>query len=76
MKAAQISKFSFRVRTRDGAVVDNLIIGGHDEKDARRKLLQMYQGCEILNARSQPSPVRCSPASYEEVMNLITAVRS
>ena len=51
MGAPVLSKYRFRIRTRNGSVVENLLIAGQDEKDAKRKLLQMYQGCEILDSR-------------------------
>jgi len=41
-------KYGFRIRTRDGLLVDNLLIHGRDEIDAERKLRQMYQHCKIL----------------------------
>jgi len=41
-------KYGFRIRTRDGLIVDNLLIHGRDEIDAERKLSQMYQHCKIL----------------------------
>ncbi len=77
MGAPVLSKYCFRVRTRNGSVVENLLIAGQDEKDAKRKLLQMYKGCEILDARRHSELLAARPghASYEEVMNMITAVR-
>jgi hypothetical protein len=43
-----IIKYGFRIRTRSGLIVDNLLIHGRDEIDAERKLRQMYQHCKIL----------------------------
>jgi hypothetical protein len=43
-----ITKFGFRIRTRDGLIVDNLLIHGRDEVDAERKLRQMYRQCKVL----------------------------
>ena len=40
-------KYRFRIRTRHGLVVENLVIHGRDEADAQRKLRQMYQHCEV-----------------------------
>lgn len=45
------TKFSFRIRTRGGMVVDRLTIQGRDEGEAQRKLRQMYRDCEILECR-------------------------
>lgn len=75
MLTPAFTKYGFRIRTRVGLVVDNLMIHGRDESDAQRKLRQMYQGCEILecvrhvagsgHARSQAS-------NFEDVVSLIT----
>lgn len=75
MPAVQMTRFGFRIRTRNGSVVDHLSICGRDMEEAERKLRQMYMGCEILDAKKQqtPSGNRVPGASYEDVMNLITA---
>ena len=48
MHSATITRYGFRIRTRSGLIVDNLLIHGKDEADAERKLMQMYQYCKIL----------------------------
>jgi hypothetical protein len=48
MSSSAIIKYGFRIRTRSGLIVDNLLIHGRDEIDAERKLRQMYQHCRIL----------------------------
>ena len=48
MSSSAIIKYGFRIRTRTGLIVDNLLIHGRDEVDAERKLRQMYQYCKIL----------------------------
>ena len=48
MAHTAIVKYGFRIRTRSGLIVDNLLIHGRDESDAERKLRQMYQHCRIL----------------------------
>ena len=46
--SSAITKYGFRIRTRSGLIVDNLLIHGRDEVDAERKLRQMYQHGNIL----------------------------
>ena len=77
------TKFGFRIRTRQGLIVEHLMIHGRDEADAERKLRQMYLHCEILErsvmqpAMMQPS-LASSPSvnrdvtSFEEIVSLIT----
>lgn len=73
MQHALSAKYGFRIRTRNGAVVDNLLIFGKDEPDAERKLRQIYLGCEILEAkRLVIQAPRCGPVTYEEVVDLIS----
>jgi len=73
MSPRTILKYGFRIRTRSGVVVDNLAIYGKDEVDARRKLCQMYNDCEILESRSLSAPLggRHAAYSYEDVVDLI-----
>jgi hypothetical protein len=71
------AKYGFRIRTRSGAIVDNLSIFGRDEPDAERKLRQIYLGCEILESRRQAAPsLRNGPLTYEDVVDLISGVSS
>jgi hypothetical protein len=77
MAASTTTKYGFRIRTRDGMVVENLMIHGRDEADAERKLRQMYLHCEVLEcsamqpAMMQPTK-RYSSVSFEDVISLIS----
>jgi hypothetical protein len=72
------TKYGFRIRTRDGMVVEHLMIHGRDEADAERKLRQMYLHCEILEcsimqpAMMQPAKRSPSATSFEDVISLIS----
>lgn len=73
MQVAGTTKFGFRIRTRQGLVVENLMIHGRDEADAERKLRQMYLHCEILERTVQGRPPRTGHHhSFEEVVSLVT----
>jgi len=48
LPSSNTTKFGFRIRTRDGLIVERLMIHGRDEADAERKLRQMYLHCEVL----------------------------
>ena len=71
MQPLAIPKFRFRIRTRDGLIVDNLQINGQDEKDATRKLRQMYRNCEVLFCACK-SPGLQSAANAEQIARQIT----
>lgn len=74
MPPAVIVKYDFRIRTRNGVVVDNLSIHGRDLAEAQRKLRQMYGGCEILETGSHLAKVgQRTQVRFEDVMDLITS---
>lgn len=43
-----MTKFRFRIRTRNRLVLEHLNIHARDREDAERKLLQMYPHAEVL----------------------------
>ena len=64
-----MTKFGFKIRTRSGLIVDNLVIHGRDQADAERKLNQMYLRCEILEARAMQE--KEAAAAFEDIVSLI-----
>ena len=72
MQAPLLTKYGFRIRTRVGLVVDNLLIPGRDAAEAERKLRQIYRDCEILGRSCQQPAAKAATASYEDVITLIT----
>ena len=64
-------KFQFKIRSRSRVIVENLTIAGKDQPDAERKLLQMYQGCEILNAIVLDDKNRVESAHMDNILALI-----
>lgn len=48
MQPPPVARFGFRIRTRQGIVVDNVVIPGRDAADAERKVRQIYRDCVIL----------------------------
>lgn len=65
------AKYGFRIRTRDGSLVENLAIAGKDEADAIRKLRQMYRDCEILESGAVHDELKTASLSFEDVARLI-----
>ncbi len=72
MYADSPSKFGFRIRTKQGALVENLLIQGRDASDAQRKLQQMYPRCEVIECTQQRGVGNQPLPSFEELVNLIT----
>ncbi len=71
MYSDPITKYAFRIRTRLGAVVENLMIHGRDENEAQKKLQQMYPRCQILECVCHRGGVRSPVPSFEAIANLI-----
>lgn len=60
-------KYQFKIRTRNGLVVENLNIAGADRADAEQKLLRMYRNSEVLECNEL-----VGGAGREEAMDLNT----
>ena len=71
MTESAFTKFGFRIRTRDGSLVENLAIIGRDEADAIRKLRQMYRDCEIVECAPIQDEARTSAVTFEDIAKLI-----
>lgn len=74
MHAPLMTKYMYQIRSRNGAIVDNLQIYGRTEEEAKKKLLQMYRHCEILSSHVV-LPERSTNSNYEEVLELIASGR-
>jgi hypothetical protein len=72
MQLPPITKYRYSIHSRAGATVSNLLIAGRDEADARRKLLQMYPGCEVLECVCEEGEAKLQSLSFEDVAKLIT----
>ncbi len=73
MQAAVVTKYHFRIRTRNGVVVENLSFFGADEAAARQKLQRIYRDCEILQCQEEHLPPGGrGHLNYEDVVDLIT----
>jgi len=70
MPIPHMTKYVYKIRCSNGAVVDQLQIYGRDEDASRQKLLQMYRNCEVLNVSIAQS-ARQSSLDYDDVLNSI-----
>ena len=64
-------KFGFKIKTRSGTVVDNLMFAARDRVDAERKVTQIYHGCEILDCRELQQTIKEEGFDLESAINLI-----
>jgi hypothetical protein len=65
-------KFGFKIRTRSGLPVENLVIHARDQAEAQRKISQMYLHCEIVECKEIVSPGREETADLEGIISLIS----
>jgi hypothetical protein len=66
-----VIKFGFKIKTRSGTVVDNLIFAARDRAEAERKVTQIYQRCEILECRELQQTIKEEGFDLESAINLI-----
>jgi hypothetical protein len=67
-----VIKFGFKIKTRSGTVVDNLMFAARDRADAERKVNQIYHSCEILECRELQQTIREEGFDLESAINLIS----
>ena len=65
-------KFGFRIRTRSGLPVDNLVVHARDRMEAERKITQMYLHCEIIECKQIAAPIREEGSDLEGIISLIS----
>jgi hypothetical protein len=66
-----MQKFGFRIKTRTGALVDNLVIQAADQTQAEQKLLQMYHQAVVIDVRYLDDQPSREGADLESAMSLI-----
>ena len=67
-----MTRYSFNLRTRAGQRVENISILAPTRSDAERRLLQMYQQCEILGCHPTTVPRRGDTLDVEALIELIS----
>jgi hypothetical protein len=64
-------KFGFRIRTRSGLPVDNLVVHARDQAEAEKRISQMYLHCEILDCKQIQAPSKDDGTDIESILSLI-----
>lgn len=70
-----MTKFGFKIRTRSGLPVDNLVVHARDQAEAESKINQMYLHCEILECKQIHAPAKDDSADIESIISLIVRQR-
>jgi hypothetical protein len=63
-------RFGFTIRTRMGQRVENVSIIAGSQRDAERRLRQMYVQCEIVACRERSVPRRIEATNFANMMDL------
>ena len=66
-----MQKYGFRIQTRSGTTVENLIIHGADQQQAEDKLRQMYHHCTVMECRVVDELLRGDGTDLESAIALI-----
>jgi hypothetical protein len=64
-------RFGFTIRTRMGQRIENVSIIAGSQRDAERRLRQMYVQCEIVECRERSIPRRFEPAGMASMIDLM-----
>ncbi len=65
-------RYGFTIRTRMGQRIENVSIIAGSQKDAERRLRQMYIQCDILECREKSIPRRFEPISVGNMIDLMS----
>ncbi|MCA2999200.1 MAG: hypothetical protein ACKO1K_09655 [Burkholderiales bacterium] len=66
-----MQKFGFKIQTRAGTTVDNLVVHATDLASAAEKLRKMYHHCTIVETRVVDELARGEGTDLESAISLI-----
>jgi hypothetical protein len=66
-----MNKYSFRIRTRGGSLVENLQVQAGDRAAAEGRIHQIYRQCEILECHEVTPTLKKEGLDLEDVIALI-----
>jgi len=66
-----MNKYGFRIRTRSGGVVENLLVLANDRAEAERKIEQVYRDCEFLECQEVTPTLKKEGLDLDDVLALI-----
>jgi hypothetical protein len=67
-----LTKFTFRIRTRSGTPVENLMVQAADRAQAEARIRQMYPYCDIVECRELTAMPRDEAASLDNILSIIS----
>lgn len=68
----EMTKYGFRIRTRGGMTVDNLVVQAQSREAAEARIRQIYQHAEILECSETAAAGRGEGTDLESMISLIS----
>lgn len=68
----EMAKYGFRIKTRGGMTVENLVVQARSREDAEARIRQIYQHCEILECSEIAAANRGEGVDLEGMISLIS----
>lgn len=69
---SEMTKYGFRIRTRGGMTVENLVVQALSRPEAEARIRQIYQHCEILECSEIAASTRGEGVDLESMISLIS----
>ncbi|MFZ9195748.1 MAG: hypothetical protein ACO22Q_10075 [Burkholderiales bacterium] len=69
---AEMTKYGFRIETRGGMTVDNLVAQSRTREEAENRIRQIYQHREILECNEITAGNRGDGVDLESMISLIS----
>ncbi len=67
-----MNKYGFKIRTRGGMVVENLMVQARDQTEAENRISQIYRHCEVLKCQELEPSTRGEALDLEGMVSLIS----
>lgn len=65
-------KFGFKIKTRGGMIVENLVVQAHARDEAETRIRQIYHHCKILDCAEITKEARGDGLDLEGAISLIS----
>ena len=66
-----MNKYGFKIRTRGGMLVENLMVQARDRPEAENKIGQIYHHCEIVECKELAPATKGEGLDLEDMISLI-----
>ncbi len=66
-------RYSFKIRTRNGLILDSLMVQAINRTEAERRINQIYHHCEVVECSENPAAGKEPAADLDQVISLISS---